>query len=134
MFLDIDTFLKRDKFADAVINGTMDELHVKTSIPILRKGYDMLLEKPFCTNEREMRELEEVARETGRKVMICHVLRYTPFYSSIKRHVLDGEIGILSAWNLVNMSRIIISECHTYVGNGQMRVNAVRQFYWQNSI
>lgn len=92
-FLDLDTFLKRDKFADAVINGTMDELHVKTSIPILRKGYDMLLEKPFCTNEREMRELEEVARETGRKVMICHVLRYTPFYSSIKRHVLDGEIG-----------------------------------------
>jgi predicted dehydrogenase len=92
-FLDLDTFLKRDKFADAVINGTMDELHVKTSIPILRKGYDMLLEKPFCTNEREMRELEEVVKETGRKVMICHVLRYTPFYSSIKRHVLDGEIG-----------------------------------------
>ena len=92
-FLDLDTFLERDKFADAVINGTMDELHVQTSIPILRKGYDLLLEKPFCINEDEMRELEEVVQQTGRKVMICHVLRYTPFYSSIKKHVLNDEIG-----------------------------------------
>ena len=46
-FLNLDTFLERDKFADAVINGTM----------------------------------------------ICHVLRYTPFYSSIKKHVLNDEIG-----------------------------------------
>ena len=28
------------KFADAVINGTMDEQHVETSIPLLKKGYE----------------------------------------------------------------------------------------------
>lgn len=92
-FSDLNAFLQRDKFADAVINGTMDWLHVQTSIPVLEKGYDLLCEKPFCVNEEEMWELKKTADRTGRKVMICHVLRYTPFYSSIKRHVLDGEIG-----------------------------------------
>ena len=50
-FDDVSAFVKRDKFADAVINGTMDHLHVKTSIPVLEKGYDLLLEKPFAVNE-----------------------------------------------------------------------------------
>lgn len=81
------------KFADAVINGTMDEQHVETSIPLLEKGYDMLLEKPFATNEKEMRELVSCVKENGNKVMICHVLRYTPFYLSIKERVASGEIG-----------------------------------------
>lgn len=81
------------KFADAVINGTMDEQHVETSIPLLKKGYDMLLEKPFATNEKEMRELVSCVKENGNKVMICHVLRYTPFYLSIKERIASGEIG-----------------------------------------
>ncbi len=92
-FEDVAEFVKREKFADAVINGTMDHLHVPTSIPILEKGYDLLLEKPFAVNEREMNELVEVARKNGSKVVIGHVLRYTDFYRSIKEHVLSGEIG-----------------------------------------
>ncbi len=84
---------KAPKFADAIINGTMDEQHIETSIPLLERGYDMLLEKPFATNEKEMRELVECVKKHGNKVMICHVLRYTPFYLSIKERVHSGEIG-----------------------------------------
>lgn len=84
---------KAPKFADAIINGTMDEQHIETSIPLLERGYDMLLEKPFATNEKEMRELVECVKKHGNKVMICHVLRYTPFYLSIKERVHNGEIG-----------------------------------------
>ena len=92
-FSNLEDFLRRENFADAVINGTMDQLHVETSIPVLEKGYDLLLEKPFCTNEEDLWRLQKVAERTGRKVMICHVLRYTPYYSAIKKHILDGEIG-----------------------------------------
>lgn len=81
------------KLADAVINGTMDDQHVRTSIPLLQRGYDMLLEKPFAVNETEMWQLYKAARETGRTVMICHVLRYAPFYTEIKKIVNSGEIG-----------------------------------------
>ena len=92
-FADVSEFVKREKFADAVINGTMDHLHVPTSIPILEKGYDLLLEKPFAVNEQEMNELVDVARKYGNKVVIGHVLRYTDFYQAIKKHVLNGDIG-----------------------------------------
>ncbi len=81
------------KQADVVINGTMDAEHVPTSVPLLERGYDMLLEKPFATNVEEMWRLVHTARQHRRKVMICHVLRYAPFYASIRKKVLDGEIG-----------------------------------------
>ena len=49
----VDALCKREKFADVVINGTMDQLHVDTAIPTLEKGYDLLLEKPFAVNEED---------------------------------------------------------------------------------
>ena len=81
------------KFADAVINGTMDHIHVKTTIPLLKAGYDVLLEKPFAVNEKEARELVEAAKKYSRKVMVCFVLRYAPFYRKIKERIAAGEIG-----------------------------------------
>lgn len=84
---------KKGKIADTVINGTMDEQHLETAIPLLNAGYDMLLEKPFAPNEDEMRQIVECARKNNSKVMICHVLRYTPFYYGIKERIVNGEIG-----------------------------------------
>ena len=92
-FEDVSEFVKREKFADAVINGTMDHLHVQTSIPVLKKGYDLLLEKPFAVNQAEMDKLMQTAKKYGNKVVIGHVLRYTQFYSAIKNHILSGDIG-----------------------------------------
>lgn len=94
-FESADELAKREKLADCVINGTMDHQHVDTSIPLLRRGYDILLEKPFAVNEEEMFRLLEVAREEERIVMICHVLRYAPFYLKIKELLLEGVIGDL---------------------------------------
>ena len=81
------------KFADIVINGTMDHQHIGTSIPLLQAGYDMLLEKPFATNEQEMWQLVEVVQQHGNNVMICHVLRFAPFYTAIRQLVQKGMIG-----------------------------------------
>lgn len=88
-----DELAARGKLADAVINGTLDRAHVTTSLPLLAAGYDMLLEKPFALNEAEARTLTECAARNGSKVMICHVLRYAPFYSSIKERILRGDLG-----------------------------------------
>ncbi len=79
--------------ADAVINGTMDHQHVPTSLPLLAAGYDILLEKPLAPSEEEMWRLLEAARKHGRTVMICHVLRYAPFYASIRKRIEDGAVG-----------------------------------------
>lgn len=81
------------RFADAIINGTMDHQHVETSVPLLAKGYDMLLEKPFAVNKAEMQTLLDTVRKYKNKVMICHVLRYSPFYRTVKEMIRTGKIG-----------------------------------------
>lgn len=92
-FVCVEDFVQRDRFADCVINGTMDHLHIATSVPVLDKGYHLLLEKPFAVNEAEVETLTEAARRNDRKVVIGHVLRYTSFYKAIKQHLLNGDIG-----------------------------------------
>ena len=81
------------KFADGVINGTMDQQHVPTSLPLLRHGYDILLEKPFAVNMYEAEQLLTCEHVTDRHIMVCHVLRYAPFYRRIREILTAGEIG-----------------------------------------
>ena len=79
--------------ADAIINGTLDRLHCQSSLPFLEKGYHVLLEKPIAPSEAEVMALLNAARENNVVLMICHVLRYAPFYVAIKELVAAGEIG-----------------------------------------
>ncbi len=93
------------KFADAVINGTMDEQHVETAIPLLEIGYDMLLEKPFAVNDDELERLMAVVNEHNSKVMICHVLRYNKVYLTVKNLIMDGRIGdVINIQTVENVS------------------------------
>lgn len=93
IFKNAEELASHEKLADAVINGTMDAQHVSTSVPLLKKGYDILLEKPFAANKEEMQLLVNTVRENGNKVMVCHVLRYAKFYNEIKKVILSGRIG-----------------------------------------
>lgn len=93
LFESVVDCVKQGRIADAVINTTMDELHIETALPFLRLGYDMLLEKPVTNNKKDLLMLKSTADRYGCKLMICHVLRYTPFYLKIKEIVLSGEIG-----------------------------------------
>ncbi len=96
-FASVDDLLSYEKehgrLADGVINATMDEWHYRTAMPLLRAGYNMLLEKPVVNNEKELLEVKKTAEENGCLLMVCHVLRYTPFYLAIKKVVESGEIG-----------------------------------------
>lgn len=93
LFSSADELAERDKFADVIINGTMDLCHVNTSVPLLNKGYGMLLEKPFAVNETEALELINCVRKNNSRVMVCHVLRYSHFYQKIKELLINDKIG-----------------------------------------
>ncbi|MBT3271707.1 MAG: Gfo/Idh/MocA family oxidoreductase, partial [Spirochaetales bacterium] len=98
--------------ADFVINGTMDHLHVETTIPLIEAGYDVLLEKPFATDVDELWSLVRAARARDRKVSICHVLRYTPFFKAIRQKVIEGAIG-----DIINVQSVEhVSYHHVVIG------------------
>lgn len=81
------------KFGDVAINGTMDEVHVETSIPLIEAGYHILLEKPIAPSPVELNLLNTAVEKSGVHVVICHVLRYAPFYNVIKQRIMSGDIG-----------------------------------------
>ena len=111
-FESAEALARRERLADAVINGTMDADHVPTTIPLLEKGYHVLLEKPFAISAEEVKLLEAAVKRTQRHVMICHVLRYAPFYTEIKKRILNGDIGeIISIHTSEHVSYHHIANC-----------------------
>jgi predicted dehydrogenase len=68
-------------------------MHYEPTKLALEKGYDVLLEKPMSNDLKETVQLGELAKQYNNTFMICHVLRYTPFFAKIKEIIKSGLIG-----------------------------------------
>ncbi len=103
-FSSAEELIAQEKLADVMFITTQDKQHVGHAIPALKKGYDLLLEKPISPDLDECREIVKVANECHRKVIVCHVLRYTPIYSTLKRILDSGRIGdVVSVMSIENV-------------------------------
>lgn len=87
--------LKKDKIADCAMVCTQDQMHFEPVITALKKGYHVLCEKPMSPYKDEIIKMGEVAKEYDRILSICHVLRYSPFFSKIKALLVENKIGRL---------------------------------------
>ncbi|WP_309121098.1 Gfo/Idh/MocA family oxidoreductase [Paenibacillus sp.] len=96
-FADWRELLSRPKLADAVFVCTQDKMHYEPTMQALEAGYHVLLEKPMSPDPVECIAMGEKAKELGLVFSICHVLRYTPFFGTIKRLIDEGRIGRLLA-------------------------------------
>jgi predicted dehydrogenase len=85
--------LERKIPADVVINCTQDQMHADSSIPALQAGYDMLLEKPIAHSLEDAMRIVLAAEEAGRYLQICHVLRFTEFFTKIKSLLDKDRLG-----------------------------------------
>ncbi len=92
-FASADDLLDQGKLADLVIIGTQDSYHYAPCRRALELGYDVLLEKPIAKTLKEALELRDLALKHDCKVVVCHVLRYTPFYRKVREIVQSGRLG-----------------------------------------
>lgn len=100
------------KRADVLIIATMDQLHYRQTLKAIELGYNILLEKPISINLQDCEEIAQKANEKNVKVLVCHVLRYTYFYSAIKKLLDDNTIGqvvSIEAAENVNLGHYISS-------------------------
>lgn len=88
-----EKILSVPKFADVAIISTMDRMHLEPAVKAMELGYDLLLEKPAAPTAEECGILLKKARQTGRKIMVCHVLRYTKFFLQLKKLIEDDILG-----------------------------------------
>ena len=101
VFSTYDQLFECEKLSDMVIIGTQDQDHYVPCKKALEKGYDVLLEKPISPLLDEILELEELAIKLGRKLQVCYVLRYTPFYMKVKEILESGVIGEVVSINAI---------------------------------
>lgn len=94
-FSSAEDMLRAPRLADVMLICTQDRQHVPQAIEALHRGYDILMEKPISPDLEQCRQILAVSRETGRKVVVCHVLRYAPFYRKIKEILDSGILGEL---------------------------------------
>lgn len=88
-----EPLLKQPRMADAAIICTLDNQHIEPVLAALDKGYHVLLEKPMSNTEEECRIIAAAANKAGKILSVCHVLRYTPFYRTLKDLIDAGETG-----------------------------------------
>ena len=93
VFTDYKDFLAEKIPADIVAVATQDEDHRDHSVAMMKAGYDLLLEKPIANRVEDCLEIYEASKKYNKKVVVCHVLRYTPFYSTVKRIIDSGKLG-----------------------------------------
>lgn len=92
-YTDENEFFGKGKIADAVVISTMDTLHKRQAIKAIETGYDILLEKPIALTLDDCEEIRDCAEKHGKKVVVCHVLRYSPFYNEIKTIIDEKRFG-----------------------------------------
>ena len=93
--------LSQPKLADCAFVCTLDDDHIAPALKAMELGYDLLLEKPMSNREAECLQIAETARRTGRTLAVCHVLRYTPFYMTLKALIDQGAVGQVTTINQI---------------------------------
>ena len=121
-----DQILAIPKFADVAIIATQDRKHYEPAMKAIKKGYNILLEKPVAPTPQECADIAQLASKKGVKVLVCHVLRYTPFFTKIKEFILKDKLGdIISIHHLEPVGNRYQS--HSYVrgnwGNAEESAN-----------
>lgn len=94
-FTDWKEALKKGIEADFVMICTQDRMHYEPVMLALEKGYHVLCEKPMSPEKEEIIEMGAAAEKYNRQLIICHVLRYSPFFTKIKELLDRKAIGEL---------------------------------------
>lgn len=113
-FESYEELLKLPRIADVAMICTQDKMHFDPAMMAIEKGYDLLLEKPIAPTPEECFEICGAAKKNNVKVLVCHVLRYTPFYKKVKEIISSGKLGrIINIVHTEGVGNIHMS--HSYV-------------------
>ncbi len=112
-FADMYELLEKPKLSDAILICTSDKLHFGSAMKALAKGYHIMLEKPMSTDLDECIQLAKAAENYNRVFILCYVLRYTMFFSTIHKIIQEGRIGQVNS--IVHMENIpLIDQVHSF--------------------
>ena len=114
LYLGWEQLLSKPRLADLAIISTMDDMHYEPAMKAIELGYNILLEKPVAPTAQQCADIVLAAEKYGVSVLVCHVLRYTPFFKTIKNIIKQGMIGrIMSIDHIESVGNI--HQSHSYI-------------------
>lgn len=81
--------------ADAVVIANDDAGHYGPIKIAMEQGWHILAEKPITNDLNELLEMKDKILSYDKIFMICHVLRFTSFFKTLKEILDSGKIGEL---------------------------------------
>jgi predicted dehydrogenase len=108
---DLDDLLA-DGELDAIVLATPVPTHAELATRVLRAGKHCFVEKPLATTVADAQRAVDAADETGRILMVGHLLEYHPAVTRLKDLVDEGELGSLYYiyGNRVNLGQLRAEE------------------------
>lgn len=114
--------LSLGKIGDVLIVATQDKMHYEPTMKGLDLGYHILLEKPMSPSLKECVDMVEKAEAKNLHLIVCHVLRYTPFFRELKRLLRSNAIGeLMTVQHIENVG--YYHQAHSFIRG-----------HWRNSI
>ena len=87
-----DDMVKNEKL-DAVSICVPTKLHKNMAINIIKKGMNILVEKPIAATTQEAKEIIDAAGKNNVKLMVGHIEQFNPVVMELKRRIEKNELG-----------------------------------------
>ncbi|MCL2014017.1 MAG: Gfo/Idh/MocA family oxidoreductase [Oscillospiraceae bacterium] len=111
--------LLSDKTVDIALVATPNNVHKELTIAALKSGKHTICEKPATLNAKELEEVMEAAKSSGRIFTVHQNRRWDKDFQTIRKVIEDGMIGdIYSIQSRVQGSRRIMHGWRGYKING----------------
>ncbi|MBM4160863.1 MAG: Gfo/Idh/MocA family oxidoreductase [Ignavibacteria bacterium] len=81
---------------DAVFIVSANSAHYEETLAAARAGKHVLVEKPMAMNAHEAGDMIEACSRVRVKLMVGHMIRFSPLARRIQHHVRSGTIGRVS--------------------------------------
>ena len=95
-YYDFDELIENETL-DAVHICTPHYLHTSMAVKALKKGINVLLEKPCSVSLEEIETLRKAEAESGKQLGICFQNRYNSCVQETKKIIDSGEMGKVKA-------------------------------------
>ena len=105
----LDEVLRNDQIQGIAL-ATPAETHAELAIQAMRAGKDVFVEKPMALSISDAEAMQKVAHETGRILMVGHLLEYHPAVLKLRELIDSGELGKI---NYVYSNRLNFGKVRT---------------------
>ncbi|NQU43863.1 Gfo/Idh/MocA family oxidoreductase [bacterium] len=92
VYEDYTELFRRDDL-DLVINSTPSDLHVDVTLDLLKRGYNVLCEKPLAARVKDVDRMIRTAKQADRVLAIYQQSRFAPYFQQVRKVMDSGVLG-----------------------------------------